>query len=154
MRKKREPSGDFFCVPNSIFKEKLKPKEFIVFCYLKYRSDYDFMCFPSRKLMAKECRMSLPTLDELYSQLSAFLRPSVDAAIENRRRYGDTSVLFGTGWWFSPQLLMYLDERGLGLGKLAPMFTADISSTSLLKEKLLSYYPEYKSVIIEAFARY
>ncbi len=36
--------------------------------------------------------MSLPTLDELYSQLSAFLRPSVDAAIENRRRYGDTAM--------------------------------------------------------------
>lgn len=34
--------------------------------------------------------MSLPTLDELYAQLSAFLRPSVDAAIENRRRHGDT----------------------------------------------------------------
>ncbi len=36
--------------------------------------------------------MSLPTLDELYSQLAAFLRPSVDAAIENRRRYGDTAM--------------------------------------------------------------
>ena len=69
MRKNREPSGNFFCVPNSIFKEKLKPKEFIVFCYLKYRSDYDFICFPSRKLMAKECRMSLPTLDSALKGL-------------------------------------------------------------------------------------
>ena len=34
--------------------------------------------------------MALPTLSELYDQLSSFLRPSVDAAIENRRSYGDT----------------------------------------------------------------
>lgn len=88
-----------------------------------------------------------------YCEMAEIFAYYVQSALY-RRRYGDTSVLFGTGWWFSPQLLMYLDERGLGLGKLAPMFTADISSTSLLKEKLLSYYPEYKSVIIEAFARY
>ncbi|MBO4879793.1 MAG: hypothetical protein J5544_05995 [Clostridia bacterium] len=36
--------------------------------------------------------MSLPSLDELYSQLSAFLRPSVDAAIANRQRYGETAM--------------------------------------------------------------
>lgn len=34
--------------------------------------------------------MALPTLDELYNQLSAFLRPSVDAAIAGRQRYGET----------------------------------------------------------------
>lgn len=34
--------------------------------------------------------MTLPTLEELYQQLSSFLRPSVDAAIANRRSYGDT----------------------------------------------------------------
>lgn len=34
--------------------------------------------------------MELPTLEELYSQLSAFLRPSVDEAIANRRNYGET----------------------------------------------------------------
>ena len=34
--------------------------------------------------------MELPTLEELYSQLSAFLRPSVDEAIANRRSYGET----------------------------------------------------------------
>lgn len=34
--------------------------------------------------------MALPTLDELYSQLSAFLRPSVDAAIAGRQKYGET----------------------------------------------------------------
>ena len=34
----------------------------------------------------------LPSLSSLYSQLSAFLRPSVDAAIEDRRSYGDYTL--------------------------------------------------------------
>lgn len=34
--------------------------------------------------------MTLPSLDEIRAQLTAFLRPSVDAAIENRKSYGDT----------------------------------------------------------------
>lgn len=34
--------------------------------------------------------MALPTLDELYNQLASFLRPSVDAAIAGRQKYGET----------------------------------------------------------------
>ncbi|MCR5326412.1 MAG: hypothetical protein K6E37_06660 [Bacteroidales bacterium] len=71
-----------------------------------------------------------------------------------RRRYTDSSVVFGTSSWFSPQILLYLDERGLGLEKLAPVFTADVVNLEGLQNKLLSYYPAFKSVINEAFARY
>lgn len=55
---------------------------------------------------------------------------------------------------YSPQMLMYLDERGLGLEKLAPMFTSDVISYDVLKQKMLSYYPQFKNTILEAFARY
>ena len=34
----------------------------------------------------------LPGLESLYSQLEAFLRPAVDAAIEDRRNYGMTAM--------------------------------------------------------------
>ena len=34
--------------------------------------------------------LTLPTLEELYDQLEAFLRPGVDAAIKGRKDYGDT----------------------------------------------------------------
>ena len=71
-----------------------------------------------------------------------------------RRRYPEFSGMFGTSSWFSPQILMYLDERGLGLEKLAPMFTSDVVNLEGLQNKLLSYYPAFKSVINEAFARY
>lgn len=71
-----------------------------------------------------------------------------------RRHYPDSDVLFGAGEWFSPQLLMYLDERGLGLEKISPLFTADVVDMEVLKLKMLSYYPEFKTVILDAFARY
>lgn len=71
-----------------------------------------------------------------------------------RRHYPDSEALFGSGEWFSPQLLMYLDERGLGLEKISPLFTTDVVDMEILKLKMLSYYPEFKSVINEAFARY
>ena len=71
-----------------------------------------------------------------------------------RRHYGESQELFGTSEWFSPQFLMYLDDRGLGLEKLAPLFSGDVTSMDELREKLLSYYPPFKSVINEAYARY
>ncbi len=49
---------------------------------------------------------------------------------------------------------MYLDERGLGLEKISPLFTADVVDMEVLKLKMLSYYPEFKTVILDAFARY
>lgn len=36
--------------------------------------------------------MELPTLEELYDQLAAFLRPSVDSAIAGRHRQGETTL--------------------------------------------------------------
>ncbi len=36
--------------------------------------------------------LELPTLEELRDQLAAFLRPSVDEAIESRRRHGETAA--------------------------------------------------------------
>ena len=71
-----------------------------------------------------------------------------------RRRYGEEWPLAGTDSWFSPQLLMYLDDRGLGLEEVAPIFTEDVTQMSELHDKLLSYYPSFKTIINEAFTRY
>ncbi len=71
-----------------------------------------------------------------------------------KRRYPELADFDGTTYWFYPQLLMYLDERGLGLEKLAPLFTSDVTDIETLHAKLLSYYPQFKTVINEAFARY
>ena len=71
-----------------------------------------------------------------------------------RRHYPETSEFFGTGSWFSPQLFMHMEERGLVLDKIAPLMTSNVTDMEVMKNKLLSYYPEYKSVITEAFVRY
>lgn len=71
-----------------------------------------------------------------------------------RRNYPDSKVIFESGDTGGTQLLMYLDERGLGLEMLAPLFSTDVTDMDTLKNKMLSYYPQYKSTITEAFARY
>ena len=71
-----------------------------------------------------------------------------------RRRYPERTDYEGTSFWFYPQLLMYLDDRGLGLEQMAPLFSSDVESMEMLQQKLLSYFPQFKSVIGEAYARY
>ena len=47
-----------------------------------------------------------------------------------------------------------LEERGLGPEKIFQVLSSDVSDREVLQKKLKSYYPEYKSVINQAFARY
>lgn len=61
---------NFFVVANRIFELGLKPKEFAVFCCLLRHSDDRMQCFPSRRLIAKECGISLTTVDLALDQLS------------------------------------------------------------------------------------
>lgn len=62
---KKYPSGNFFIVPNCIFKEGLKARDLAVYCYLFSRTDKKtFTCFPSRSTIAKNCNMTEPTVDE------------------------------------------------------------------------------------------
>ncbi|MCQ2178744.1 MAG: hypothetical protein MJY91_01415 [Bacteroidales bacterium] len=71
-----------------------------------------------------------------------------------RERYPDTSVVFGTNFWFSPQIFLYLDDRGLDRFKIFNALTSDITDKDKLQDKLLSLYPQMKSTINQAFGRY
>ena len=71
-----------------------------------------------------------------------------------RERYGDPETAFGTEYWFYPQILLYLDDRGLNKYRIFAALTSDINSREMLKKKLVSMYPEFKSAIIQAFGRY
>lgn len=61
--------GNFFLLPNDIFKEKMKPREFIVYCYLRRCSDQMWHCFPSRKNIAENCCITIPTVDAALKNL-------------------------------------------------------------------------------------
>lgn len=56
-------NGNFFMLSNSIFKQGLKPREFIVYCCLVKHSDKNGVCFPSRRLIAEECCIDKKTVD-------------------------------------------------------------------------------------------
>lgn len=71
-----------------------------------------------------------------------------------RERYGMPDVAFGTGFWFRPQILLYLDDRGLNKYRIFAALTSDINSREMFQKKLTSMYPEFKSAIIQAFGRY
>ncbi len=71
-----------------------------------------------------------------------------------RERYPDTDRVFGTSNWFSPQIFLYLDDRGLNRFKIFKALTSDITDIELLQDKLISLYPQMKSTINQAFGRY
>ena len=62
-------NGNYFMLSNSIFKQGLKPREFIVYCCLVKHSDKNGVCFPSRRLIAKECCIDKKTVDSAIKNL-------------------------------------------------------------------------------------
>ena len=63
---------NFFMVPNRIFDLELKPRDFTVYCCLLRHSDSkDGSCFPSRRVIAKECGMDRKTVDSSIENLSS-----------------------------------------------------------------------------------
>ena len=71
-----------------------------------------------------------------------------------RERYGKDAQAFGGSYWFHPQILMYLSERGVTRGKIFRALTSDVVSRETLWTKLSSLYPENRSIIDQAFERY
>lgn len=71
-----------------------------------------------------------------------------------QERYGEDSPVFGTSFWFHPQILLYLAERGVGKSMIGRALTPEVTSGYLLQEKLEELYPEYGMLIDQAFERY
>lgn len=77
--------------------------------------------------------------------------------VQNRlykERYGEDNHTFGTSYWFRPHVLLYLDERGLDRSGIFKALRPEVTSRKLLQDKLSSLYPEYGTIIGQAFDRY
>lgn len=62
---------NFFMVSNRIFELKLKPRDFTVYCcLLRHSNSKDGSCFPSRRMIAKECSIDRKTVDSAIQNLS------------------------------------------------------------------------------------
>lgn len=72
-----------------------------------------------------------------------------------RERYqDDPGRTFGTSFWFRPQILLFMDDRGIDRFRIFAALTSDIVDRDLLRDKLISMYPECKSIISQAFLKY
>lgn len=77
--------------------------------------------------------------------------------VQNRMyqdRYGETSYVFGNDYWFYPQILLYLDERGLSMSNIAKALTSSVTSRDEFAAKLEELNPDCSTVIRQAFDRY
>ncbi len=71
-----------------------------------------------------------------------------------RERYDDWTTTYGAKYWFHPEILIYLDDRGMNRFKIFPALQSDVHTKENLKSRLITLYPECKSIINEAFNRY
>ena len=71
-----------------------------------------------------------------------------------RMRYKGSAAMFGTSYWFYPQLLYFLDDKGLDFYKIFQALVPAVTDRDTLKDKLLALYPEFKTNILLAFNRY
>ncbi len=73
--------------------------------------------------------------------------------ILHREHYGDMAF-FGGSHWFSPQILLNLDDRGIDRFRIFKALKPDVIDVESLQDELISLYPESKSIINQAFDRY
>ena len=69
-------------------------------------------------------------------------------------RYGGTVRQFGNTYWFKPDILTYLYERGITRGEIFRALKAEVTTTEDLKEELIAQLPDRESVITQTFQHY
>ena len=69
-------------------------------------------------------------------------------------RYGGAMPSAGLNYWFHPQILRYLEERGLSRSQIFAALTKDIYTRKSLMAKLIELYPDKTQIIQQVFIRY
>ena len=89
-----------------------------------------------------------------YCEVGEMWAYYMQSSMVNERYQGETKRFYGMNYWFHPQILLNLEERGLDRYKIFAALGPDVVDKEMLRKKLLSLYPEFKSAITQAFARY
>ena len=71
-----------------------------------------------------------------------------------RERYGYYLSELGTSYWFHPQILLYMDDRGIDDSKIFTALMSTVTDRDLLQKSLTELYPESRYIIEQAFNRY
>ena len=70
------------------------------------------------------------------------------------QRYHFHWAPFGSGYWFQPQILTSLEERGLTTGEIFASLKPDINTVAKLRESLITTAPAKRNLINQIFDRY
>ena len=71
-----------------------------------------------------------------------------------KERYGRYISDLGTGYWFYPQIFLYLDDRGVDDSMIFAALSPLVTDRTSLRRSLTDLYPEYGYIIEQAFERY
>ena len=71
-----------------------------------------------------------------------------------RERYGFYLSELGTSYWFHPQILLYMDDRGIDDSKIFTALMPSVTDRELFQKALTELYPESRYIIEQAFNRY
>ena len=69
-------------------------------------------------------------------------------------RYGGIMPAYGSTYWFKPDILRYLYERGMSRGEIYRALNKDITGIDDFKEELIALYPEREELIRQTFRNY
>ena len=72
----------------------------------------------------------------------------------HKERYGYYLSELGTSYWFYPQILLFMDDRGIDDSKIFTALMPTVTDRELLKKSLLELYPNSRPIIEQAFNRY
>ena len=116
---------------------------------------WDHLAMCILKAFASEMKMSYGSPqdeDSGYVAVAEMWAYAVQTVLMNKR-YSD-GLSYGYSYWFHPQILSWLDERGITRFKVFKALDGEVTDRQMLRDRLIYYYPEYKSMIIQAFSRY
>ena len=71
-----------------------------------------------------------------------------------QERYGGSTPTFGTSYWFYPQILRNLKDRGFTAEMIFFALDESVKSRQTLRESLIKAYPLRRLIIEQAFNRY
>ena len=69
-------------------------------------------------------------------------------------RYGGDFPAFGTSFWFYPQILRYIEQKGLEPCEIISVMNAEVNSKYALQTALAASFPEYSDYVELIFNRY
>ena len=69
-------------------------------------------------------------------------------------RYGGDYPAFGTSFWFYPQILRYVEEKGVETGEIFALLQSSVNTKDALKRALIARHPELSDAIELIFNRY